>query len=185
MTQLVLTDLEKRMKSSIEALKKEFSGLRTGRASVNLLDPVVVDVYGSNMPIQQVATVSTPEARLLSVQVWDKSMVKAVEKAICDANLGLNPMPDGQVIRIPLPELTEERRRELAKLASKYSENTKIAIRNVRRDGMDTLKKMEKDSEISEDEHKRSSQDVQNLTDKYIKIVDDTLAQKDKEIMTI
>lgn len=181
----VLADLEKRMKSGIESLKKEFSGLRAGRASANMLDPVMVDAYGSIMPLSQVGTVNVPEPRLITVQVWDKGMSKAVEKAIRDAGLGLNPSSDGQLIRVPLPELSEERRKELSKVAAKYAEQTRIAIRNVRRDGMEVLKKMEKEGEISEDDHKRTSQDIQKLTDKFIEQVDTSLASKEKEIMQV
>jgi ribosome recycling factor len=185
MTASVLSDLEKRMKGGIEALHKEFTGLRTGRASTNLLDKVMVNAYGAMMPIAQVGTVSVPEPRTISVQVWDKSMVKAVEKGIMDAGLGLNPMSDGQVVRMTLPDLSEERRKELAKLAGKYAETARVAIRNVRRDGMEMLKKQEKDGEISEDEHKRASGEIQKLTDKYIETIDGQLVTKEKEILTI
>jgi ribosome recycling factor len=178
-------DLERRMDGAIDNLKKEFSGLRTGRASVNLLDPVVVDAYGSKMPLNQVGTVSAPEPRLLSVQVWDAGMVKAVEKAIRDSGLGLNPMPEGNTIRIPLPDLNEERRAELVKVAGKYSEASRVSVRNIRRDGMDALKKMEKDSEISEDDHKRMSEEVQKLTDEKIAIIDQAFADKEKDIMAV
>ncbi|MDP1724980.1 MAG: ribosome recycling factor [Alphaproteobacteria bacterium] len=185
MVALVLTDLEKRMKSGIESLKKEFTGLRAGRASASMLDPIMVDAYGSMMPLSQVGTVTTPEPRLISVQVWDKGMSKAVEKAIRESGLGLNPIGEGQIIRVPLPELSEERRKELSKVASKYAEAARIAIRNVRRDGMETLKKMEKDGDISEDEHKKTSVDVQKLTDKFIEQVDVALVAKEKEIMQV
>jgi len=179
------TPLEEGMQSAIEALKREFSGLRTGRASAHLLDPLQVTVYGSKMPINQVATVSTPEPRLISVQVWDKSNVSAVEKAIRESNLGLNPVIEGPLIRLPIPALTEDRRKELTKIAAKYAENTKVSIRNVRRDGMDQLKKLEKDGDISEDEHRAASANVQELTDKYTKEVDELLVTKEKEIMTV
>ncbi|MGB0694751.1 MAG: ribosome recycling factor [Rhodospirillaceae bacterium] len=178
-------DLEHRMEGALEVLKREFAGLRTGRASVNLLDPVNVDAYGSSMPLNQVATVSVPEPRLISVQVWDRSMAKAVEKAIRDAGLGLNPASDGQLIRVPIPPLNEERRTELCKVAGKYAEQTRIAVRNVRRDGMDQLKKMEKDSKISQDEQKKYGDEVQKLTDGMIKKVDDSLGNKEKEIMQV
>ena len=168
MPQFDKADVERRMKGAVESLKSDLQGLRTGRANTTLLDPVQVEVYGSMMPLQQVATVSAPEPRMLSVQVWDKSNMHAVEKAIAYANLGLNPMQDGQTLRIPMPDLTEERRRELAKLAGKYAENAKIAIRNVRRDGMEALKEDEKKKEISEDDRKRSEEEVQKLTDKYV-----------------
>ena len=180
-----LNELEKRMQGAMDALKKEFAGLRTGRASVNLLDPVMVEAYGQRMPLNQVGTVSAPEARLLAVNVWDKGLVTPTAKAIRDAGLGLNPQPDGQMIRIPLPELTSERRAELAKLGHKYAELARVAVRNVRRDGMEALKKAEKDHKISEDEHRMKSDQVQKLTDKYVKSVDDALATKEKEIKTV
>jgi ribosome recycling factor len=177
-----LNDLEKRMRSTIENLKRELSGLRTGRASTHLLDPIQVTVYGSKMPISQVATVSVPEPRMISVQVWDKSNVQAVDKAIREANLGLNPIVDGALLRLPIPALTADRRTELAKLAHKYAEHGRVAIRNVRREGMDLLKKLEKDHKISEDDHHKSSAKVQELTDKLIKEIDETLATKEAEI---
>ena len=178
------SDIERRMQGAVESLKGDLAGLRTGRANTSLLDPVVVEVYGSMMPLNQVATVSAPEPRMLSVQVWDKGNVSAVEKGIAHANLGLNPMQDGQTLRIPMPDLTEERRKDLAKLADKYGENAKIAIRNVRRDGMEALKEDEKKKEISEDDRKRSEDDVQKLTDKYVEEVDKAVDVKKKEIMT-
>jgi ribosome recycling factor len=181
----LLKDLEQRMNGAIEQLKKEFQGLRTGRASVSLLEPVMVDAYGSMMPLNQVASVSVPESRMLSVSVWDKGMVKNVEKAIRDSGLGLNPQTEGTVIRVPLPDLSTERRTELSKVASKYAEATRVAVRNVRRDGMDTLKKQEKDKAISEDEHKGLSEKVQKLTDDIIKKIDETLAHKEKDIMQV
>ncbi len=180
-----LDDIERRMKGANEALKSEFAGLRTGRASTSLLDPVMVDVYGSNMPINQVGTVSVPEARMLSVQVWDKANVSAVEKAIRNSGLGLNPMLDGQLVRIPIPELNEERRRELAKIAAKYAEQARIAVRNVRRDGMDQLKKAEKDKLISEDDHKMYADEIQELTNKFVGDVDSALQTKEAEIMQV
>ena len=178
-------DLKRRMDGAIDAMKKDFSGLRSGRASPNLLDPVMVDAYGSMSPLNQVGVVSVPEPRLLSVQVWDKSLVKAVEKAIANAGLGLNPAADGQLIRVPVPDLTEERRAELAKVAGKYAEQARVAIRNVRRDGMDGLKKGEKDGDISKDEHHAGSERVQKLTDDYIAQIDDILKAKEKEIMHV
>ena len=181
----ITEDLSRRMDGALETLKKEFSGLRTGRASTSLLEPVQVDAYGSLMPLNQLASVSAPEARLLSVQVWDKGMVKAVEKAIREANLGLNPQTEGAVIRVPLPQLTQERRAELAKAASKYAEQCRVAIRNVRRDGMDALKKQEKDGKITEDEQKKLSEKVQELTDQHIKKVDEALATKEKDILQV
>jgi len=177
-------DIERRMAGAVESLKGDLSGLRTGRANVSLLDPVVCEVYGAMMPLNQVATVSAPEPRMLSVQVWDKSNVTAVEKGIAHANLGLNPMTDGQTVRLPIPDLTEERRKELAKLAGKYAETAKIAIRNVRRDGMEALKDDEKSKDISEDERKRGEDEVQKLTDKYVAEVDAAAAHKEKEILS-
>ena len=177
-------DIERRMKGAIESLKGDLSGLRTGRANTSLLDPVVCEVYGSMMPLNQVATVNAPEPRMLAVQVWDKSNVSAVEKGITKANLGLNPMTDGQTVRLPMPDLTEERRRELAKLAGQYAEKAKIAIRNVRRDGMESLKEDEKKKEISEDDRKRLEDEVQKLTDKYVAEADEAAAAKEKEILT-
>jgi ribosome recycling factor len=176
-------DLERRMHGAVESLKHDLQGLRTGRASVSLLDPVTVEVYGSHMPINQVGTVSAPEPRMLSVQVWDKSNVGPVDKAIRSAGLGLNPIVDGQNLRIPIPDLTEERRKELAKLASQYAEKARIAARNVRRDGMDALKTDEKKGEISEDERKRREGDVQKLTDATIAEIDAATAAKEKEIL--
>ena len=176
-------DIQRRMHGAVEALKHDLGGLRTGRASTTLLDPVSVDVYGANMPINQVATVSAPEPRLLSVQVWDRSNVSAVEKAIRSAGLGLNPITDGQNIRLPIPDLTEERRKELAKLAGQYAEKARIAVRNVRRDGMDMLKTDEKKHEIGEDEHKRLGTEVQKMTDETIAEIDAAAAGKEKEIL--
>ncbi|MEG9268577.1 MULTISPECIES: ribosome recycling factor [unclassified Qipengyuania] len=177
-------DIERRMKGAVESLKSDLGGLRTGRANTSLLDPVMVEVYGSMMPLNQVATVSAPEPRMLSVQVWDKANVTAVEKGIAKANLGLNPMADGQNVRLPMPDLTQERRKELAKLAGQYAEQAKIAIRNVRRDGMEALKDDEKKKAISEDERKRGEDEVQKLTDTYVAEADATAAQKEKEILT-
>jgi ribosome recycling factor len=181
----VLEDFGHRMASALETLRKEFAGLRTGRASTGMLDPIMVDVYGSMMPLNQVGTVSVPEPRLLTVQVWDKGSVKAVEKAIRDANLGLNPQPDGQLIRVPVPELNQERRAEIVKIAGKYAETTRIAVRNVRRDAMDTLKKGEKDGDLTEDDQKSLGEKVQKITDEHIKKVDELLAHKEKEVMQI
>ncbi|MBR0551572.1 ribosome recycling factor [Stakelama marina] len=176
-------DLERRMAGSVDALKHDLAGLRTGRASTTLLDPVTVEVYGANMPLNQVATVSAPEPRMLSVQVWDKSNVTPVDKAIRSAGLGLNPIVDGQNIRLPIPDLTEDRRKELAKLAGQYAEKARIAARNVRRDGMDSLKADEKKGELSEDERKRLENDVQKLTDKTIADIDAAAQAKEKEIL--
>ena len=176
-------DIERRMTGAVEALKHDLGGLRTGRASTTLLDPVTVEVYGSHMPLNQVATVSAPEPRMLSVQVWDKTNVGPVEKAIRSAGLGLNPINDGTTLRLPIPDLTEERRKELAKLAGSYSEKAKIAVRNVRRDGMDALKTDENKKVFGEDERKRHEADLQKLTDKTIADVDATATAKEKEIM--
>lgn len=176
-------DLERRMKGAVESLRSDLGGLRTGRANTALLDPITVEVYGSHMPLNQVATVSAPEPRLLSVQVWDKSNMGPVEKAIRSAGLGLNPINDGNNLRLPIPDLTEERRKELAKLAHQYAEKARVAIRNVRRDGMDALKADEAKKEISEDERKRSETEVQKLTDDLIKAADDVAATKEKEIL--
>ena len=176
-------DLQRRMHGAVEALRHDLGGLRTGRATTTLLDPVHVEVYGSNMPLNQVATVSVPEPRLLSVQVWDRGNVGPVEKAIRNADLGINPIVDGQTIRLPIPDMTEERRKELSKLAHQYAEKAKIAVRNVRRDGMDHLKQDEKKHEISEDERKRREIEVQKLTDDSIADIDSILAGKDKEIL--
>jgi ribosome recycling factor len=176
-------DLERRMAGAVESLKGDLTGLRTGRASTSLLDPVTVEVYGAHMPLNQVATVSAPEPRMLSVQVWDKSNVGPVEKAIRSAGLGLNPINDGQTLRLPIPDLTEERRKELAKLASQYAEKARIAMRNVRRDGMDSLKTDEKKGVYSEDERKRHETEVQKLTDQTIADIDAVTAAKEKEIL--
>ncbi|MCB2013963.1 MAG: ribosome recycling factor [Sphingobium sp.] len=183
MAQYDKDDLERRMKGSVESLKGDLSGLRTGRANVTLLDPVTVEVYGAQMPLNQVATVSAPEPRMLTVQVWDRSNVTPVEKAIRSAGLGLNPVADGQTLRLPIPDLTEERRKELAKLAGQYAEKARVAARNVRRDGMDSLKTDEKKGELSEDERKRHETEVQKLTDSTIADIDAAVAQKEKEIL--
>ena len=184
MPQYDKSDIERRMGGAVESLKGDLSGLRTGRANTALLDPVVAEVYGAMMPLSQVATVSAPEPRMLSVQVWDKSNVSAVEKGIAKANLGLNPMTDGQTIRLPMPDLTEDRRKDLAKLAGEYGEKAKVAARNVRRDGMESLKADEKAKEISEDERKRSEDEVQKLTDKYVAEIDAAIEKKVQEILT-
>jgi len=178
-------DLNRRMNGAVGTLKSEFSGLRTGRASPALVEPVTVDAYGSQLPINQVGNISTPEPRLLTIQVWDKGLVKAVDKAIRDAGLGLNPQVDGQLLRIPVPELNEERRKELAKLAHKYAEAARVAVRNVRRDGMDLLKKLEKDHKISQDEHHKLGDELQKLTDAHVKDIDGALQGKEQEIMQV
>ncbi len=180
-----LKDLRRRMDGAVSTLKAEFSGLRTGRASASLVEPVVVEAYGSQMPITQVGTVSVPEPRMIAIQVWDKGMVAAVDKAIRNAGLGVNPVVDGQTVRVPIPELNEERRQELTKIAAKYAEQARVAVRNVRRDGMDKLKKLEKDGQIGQDEHKAEAENVQSLTDEIIKGIDDALSQKEAEIMQV
>ncbi len=180
-----LGDLKKRMDSALEVLRKELQGLRTGRASASLLEPIVVEAYGSELPLTQVGTVNVPEPRMLTVQVWDRGMVKAVEKAIRTSSLGLNPAVDGQLIRVPLPELTQERRNELVKVAHKYAEQARVAVRNVRRDGMDNLKRLEKDGDISQDEHKHWSDEVQKVTDKHIEAVNQLLDHKEKDILQV
>ena len=180
-----MSEIKRRMDGALDALRREFAGLRTGRASVHLLDPVVVKAYGNEMPLVQVGTVNVPEPRMITVQVWDRSLVSAVERAIRDAGLGVNPMSDGQLVRVPIPELSQERRQELSKIAHKYAEQARVAVRNVRRDGMDALKKLEKDHKISQDEHRQRSDEVQKVTDQHIKLIDDALAQKEKEIMHV
>jgi ribosome recycling factor len=177
-------DVKKRMEGAVDAFKHELSGLRTGRASTAMLDTISVEVYGSRMPLNQVGSVSVPEPRLLTVQVWDSGTVKAVEKAIRDANLGLNPAPDGNLIRIPVPELNEDRRRDLVKVAGQYAESARVSVRNIRRDAMETLKK-DKANGQGEDENKRLTEDVQKLTDDYVKKIDTLLGEKEKDIMTV
>lgn len=185
MTGSDINEIKRRMDGAMEALRREFAGLRTGRASVHLLDPVVVKAYGSEMPLAQVGTVNVPEPRMITVQVWDRSLVSAVERAIRDAGLGVNPMSDGQLVRVPIPELSQERRQELTKIAHKYAEQARVAVRNVRRDGMDSLKKLEKDHKISQDEHHKRGDEIQKATDQHIKLIDDALAHKEKEIMHV
>lgn len=179
----LINDLKRRMEGALTAFHNDLKGLRTGRASPALLEHITVEAYGSKMPLNQVATVSAPESRMLSVQVWDKSMAPAVEKAIANAGLGLNPATDGSLVRVPIPNLSEERRKELAKVAHQYSEKARIAIRNVRRDGMDSLKKLEKDKHISEDEVRTRSDEIQKLTDGFIKQADEAALTKEKDIM--
>lgn len=185
MAQPDLKDIQRRMKGAVDVLRHEFAGLRTGRASASLIDPITVDAYGSSMPINQVASISVPEPRMITVQVWDNGMVKAVEKAIREAGLGLNPQTEGTVIRLPIPDLSEERRQELTKVAAKYAEQARVSIRNVRRDGMDLLKRLEKDGEISQDDQRRFEKDIQKMTDDTIGEIDGALATKDKEIMQV
>jgi ribosome recycling factor len=180
-----LADVKRRMQGAIAAFKHDLGTLRTGRASPTLLDPLRVDAYGSHVPITQVANVNVPEPRLLSVQVWDRNMVTAVEKAIRESDLGLNPQTEGQVIRLRIPEMTEQRRKEMVKVAHKYAEEARIAVRHVRRDGLDLLKKLEKDHAISQDDEKRQSEQVQKVTDQAIADIDQVLAAKEKEIMQV
>lgn len=180
-----IKDYENRMGLVVENLKKEFGGLRTGRASAALLEPIVVDLYGQKMPMNQVGSISVPEPRMIQISIWDKSAVTAVEKAIRESSLGLNPVTDGSVLRLPIPPLTQERRLELAKVAGKYTENARVGVRNVRRDGNDHLKKLEKDGDISQDEQKKLGSDVQTATDRVIKEIDDLFANKETEINTV
>lgn len=180
-----LNETKRKMEAGVEALKKEFSGLRSGRASTAMLEPVMVDSYGSMMPLNQVANISTPEPRLLTVTVWDRSMISAVEKALRDSGLGLNPQTEGATIRLPIPPMTEERRKEMVKVAAKYAEGARVAIRNIRRDAMETVKKLEKDKAISEDDKGRHEKDIQKATDDTIAKIDLTLSHKEKEIMEV
>lgn len=180
-----MADIKRRMEGAINAFTSDLGGLRTGRASANLLDPITVEAYGAPMPINQVANVTVPEPRMLAVNVWDKGMVGAVEKAIRESSLGLNPMTDGTTVRVPLPELNEERRKELVKVAHQYAENARIAVRHVRRDGMDTLKKLEKDGDLGQDESRAESDSVQQTTDTFIKRIDELLASKEEEILQV
>ncbi|PPR11614.1 MAG: Ribosome-recycling factor [Alphaproteobacteria bacterium MarineAlpha11_Bin1] len=180
-----INDLKRRMRGAVEVLKEEFGGLRTGRASPALLEPIHVDAYGSNMPLNQIGTISAPDARTLSVQVWDNSLVPSVEKAIRDSDLGLNPQTEGNVVRVPVPQLSEERRVEMTKVASKYAEQARVAVRNVRRDGIDNLKKMEKEGEISQDEQHAWVDEVQTLTDDIIKDIDKAVESKEMEILQV
>ncbi|MEI6985358.1 MAG: ribosome recycling factor [Rhodospirillaceae bacterium] len=180
-----ISDAKRRMEGALESLRKEFSGLRTGRASAGLLEPITVDAYGNHMPLSQVGTIGVPEPRMITVQVWDRSMVKAVEKAIREAGLGLNPQTEGQSIRVPIPDLSQERRQELSKVAHKYAEHAKIAVRNIRRDGMDNLKKLEKTGDISQDIHKTWADKIQQMTDTHIRKIDEALSVKEKDIMQV
>src|SRR6201987_861390 len=180
-----LKDLRRRMDGAVEVLRKEFGGLRTGRASASLLEPVSVGAYGGTVPLNQLANISVPEPGMITVQVWDRAMVKAVDKAIREAGLGLNPQTEGQVIRVPIPDLNEERRRELTRVTAKYAEQARVSVRNVRRDGVELLRRQEKDSEISQDQQRKLQQEVQHLTDDYIKRIDDALALKDREILQV
>ena len=185
MATISIQDLQRRMDGALQALHREFGGLRTGRAATSLLEPITIDAYGSHMPMNQVGTIGAPEPRMLTVQVWDNSLVKAVEKAIRDSGLGLNPQTEGNVVRVPIPDLSEERRVELKKVASRYAEQARVAVRNVRRDGMDGLKKAEKDGEISKDEHRDVADEIQKMTDTHVGEIDKALAAKEKEIMQV
>ena len=180
-----IDDLQRRMEGALSSLSKDFQGLRTGRANAQLLEGIMAEVYGSTMPINQVATIAVPEPRMLSVQVWDKENIRAVEKGIRESELGLNPQIDGQLLRIPLPDLSEERRRELSRIASKYAEGAKVAVRNVRRDGMDKLKKMEKEGNLSKDERHIYDEEIQSITDSNINKIDELLSNKEVEIMQV
>ncbi len=185
MAEFDLGEIERRMRGALQSVKQDFAGLRTGRATSGMLDPIQVNAYGSTMPLNQVGSVNVPEPRMITVQVWDKGLVSAVEKAIRESDLGLNPVVEGQLLRLPIPELNEERRQDLAKVAHKYAEQARVAVRNVRRDGMESLKKMEKDGEMSKDEHHDFATEVQDLTDTVIKEIDEALAAKEAEIMQV
>ncbi len=180
-----LKDIERRMDGALEVLRREFAGLRTGRASASLVEPITVEAYGATMPLNQVATISVPEPRMITVQVWDRQLAQTVDKAVRDSGLGLNPVTEGQLLRIPIPPLSEERRVEITRIAGKYAEQSKVAVRNVRRDGMDTLKRMEKDGELSQDEHHLWADEIQSLTDEHIKKIDEALSQKEAEILQV
>ncbi len=181
----LLKDVERRMDGALEALRKEFGGLRTGRASASLLEPIQVNAYGNMTPLSQLASINVPEPRMITVQVWDRGNVKAVDKAIRESSLGLNPQGEGQLIRVPIPDLNQDRRRELTKVAAKYAEAARVSVRNVRRDGIEALRKKEKDGDISQDEQRKLEKEIQTLTDGHIKRIDDTLSQKDKEILQV
>jgi ribosome recycling factor len=181
----LLKDLGRRMDGALDVLRKEFGGLRTGRASASLLEPIMVTAYGGTMPINQLANVSVPEPRMITVQVWDRAVVKAVDKAIRESGLGLNPQTEGQVMRVPIPDLNEERRRELTRVTAKYAEQARVSVRNVRRDGIEALRRHEKDGEITQDEQRKLQQEIQHLTDDAIGRIDEALEQKDKEIMQV
>lgn len=181
----LLSDLRRRMDGALEVLRKEFAGLRTGRASASLLEPVSVPAYGGTLPLKQVANISVPEPRMITVQVWDRAMVKAVDKAIRESGLGLNPQTEGQLIRVPIPDLNEERRRELTRVSARYAEQARVSVRNVRRDGIDVLKRREKETDITQDQQRKLQQEVQHLTDDYVRRIDEALAQKDREILQV
>ena len=181
----LLTDLRRRMDGALEVLRKEFGGFRTGRASASLLEPITVPAYGGTLPLKQMANISVPEPRTITVQVWDRVMVKAVDKAIRESGLGLNPQTEGQVIRVPIPDLNEERRRELTRVSARYAEQARVSVRNVRRDGIDVLKRREKETDITQDQQRKLQQEVQQLTDDYIRRIDEALEQKDREILQV
>jgi ribosome recycling factor len=182
---VLLKDLRRRMDGALEVLRKEFGGLRTGRASASLLEPIMVNAYGNTVPLNQVASINVPEPRMITVQVWDRGVVKAVDKAIRESGLDLNPQTEGQTIRVPIPDLNEERRRNLTRVAAKYAEDARVSVRNVRRDGIETLRRLEKESELSQDEHRKQQREVQHLTDDYITRIDEALTQKDREILQV
>ena len=182
---VLLKDLRRRMDGALEVLRKEFGGLRTGRASASLLEPITVSAYGGTSPLNQVANISVPEPRMITVQVWDRAVVKAVDKAIRESGLGLNPQTEGQVIRVPIPDLNEERRRELTRVSARYAEQARVSVRNVRRDGIDVLKRREKETDITQDQQRKLQQEVQHLTDDYISRIDEALEQKDREILQV
>jgi ribosome recycling factor len=182
---VLLKDLRRRMDGALEVLRKEFGGLRTGRASASLLEPIMVNAYGNTVPLNQVASINVPEPRMITVQVWDRGVVKAVDKAIRESGLDLNPQTEGQTIRVPIPDLNEERRRNLTRVAAKYAEDARVSVRNVRRDGIETLRRLEKESELSQDEHRKQQREVQHLTDEYISRIDEALTQKDREILQV
>ena len=181
----LISDLRRRMDGALEVLRKEFGGLRTGRASASLLEPIQVPAYGNTMPLKELGSINVPEPRMISVQVWDRALVKAVDRAIRESGLGLNPQTEGQTIRVPIPDLSEERRRELTRVAARYAEQARVSVRNVRRDGIEALRRQEKDGEIPQDEARKLQAEVQHLTDDYVKRIDETLAQKDKEILQV
>src|SRR5438128_4019411 len=181
----LLMELRRRMDGAVEVLRKEFGGLRTGRASASLLEPITVGAYGGTVPLNQLANVSVPEPRMITVQVWDRAMVKAVDKAIREPGLGLNPQTEGQVIRVPIPDLNKERRRELTRVSAKYAEQARVSVRNVRRDGIEVLRRREKGAEISQDEQRKLQNEIQHVTDDYIRRIDEALAQKDREILQV
>ena len=182
---VLLKDLRRRMDGALEVLRKEFGGLRTGRASASLLEPIMVSAYGNTVPLNQVASINVPEPRMITVQVWDRGVVKAVDRAIRESGLDLNPQTEGQTIRVPIPDLNEERRRNLTRVAAKYAEDARVSVRNVRRDGIETLRRLEKESELSQDEHRKQQREVQHLTDEYISRIDEALTQKDREILQV